>query len=462
MATWKKVLHESSPAADFPSGVALANLGGGNGSTFLRKDGQWATPTDTNTTYSAGTGLTLTGTTFSLTNTYDNYGSWTLNAGNINSVSSGKTVTLSASGATSISQSVSSGNHTITISSTDTNTNTTYSAGTGLSLSSTTFSISTGGVGTSQLADNSINGNKLASGAVNHPSKISNDVINSEHYAAGSIDAEHLASNSVTNAKIADNAVQGDIIADETIAAGKLADDSVASDNIIDGAIVGSKLSTNAVNSSTKLGSNVVTTDKINNGAVTLDKMANDSIRGQHLDATNSPTTGYYLSSSPTPQGMTWVPPVVAHNYVVFNHNFADDIGTSEIYIPWTGISESTTTGYVSNSFMLVPFSNMKFRRFMFRIHTVNQLSATLTVDLKKITNNSTTISTLDTVNLSISYYNNYGQYTIEDGTGSSQFSADVLKGDMVGFSVDASVDWAGHSQYFATSVWEIEGTSIG
>lgn len=418
MATWKKVLHESSPAGDFPSGVALANLGGGSGSTFLRKDGTWATPTDTNTTYSAGTGLTLSGTTFSLTSTYDNYGSWNLNAGNINSVGSGKTVTLSGSGATSISQNVSSGNHTVTISSTDTNT--TYSAGTGLSLSSTTFSISNGGVSTNQLADNSINGNKLATGAVNHPSKISNDVINSEHYTDGSIDEAHLANDSVSTAKIQD----------ESVTDGKIADDAVSSGTIQD-------------------------------SAVTLAKMANDSIRGQHLDATNSPTSGYYLSASPTPQGMTWVAPVVAHNYVVFNHNFADDIGTSEIYLPWTGISESSSAPY-SNSFMLVPFSNMKLRRFMFRINTVNQLSATLTVDLKKVLNNQTAISTVDTVNLSISYYNNNGYYSIEDGTASNQLNYTAVFGEMVGFSVDASIDWAGHQQYFATSIWEIEGASIG
>jgi hypothetical protein len=139
MATWKKVLHESSPAGDFPSGLALANLGGGSGSTFLRKDGTWATPTDTNTTYSAGTGLTLTGTTFSLTNTYDNYGSWTLNAGNINSVSSGKTVTFSGSGATSISQAVSSGNHTITFSTTVNNSH----------WSGTDLAVANGGTGSS-------------------------------------------------------------------------------------------------------------------------------------------------------------------------------------------------------------------------------------------------------------------------------------------------------------------------
>ena len=49
----------------------------GNGTTaqYLRSDGDgsftWATPPDTNTTYSAGTGLTLSGTTFSVTaNTY--------------------------------------------------------------------------------------------------------------------------------------------------------------------------------------------------------------------------------------------------------------------------------------------------------------------------------------------------------------------------------------------------------
>ena len=45
----------------------------GNGTTaqFLRSDGDgtftWATPTDTNTTYTGGTGITLSGTTFSLT-----------------------------------------------------------------------------------------------------------------------------------------------------------------------------------------------------------------------------------------------------------------------------------------------------------------------------------------------------------------------------------------------------------
>jgi hypothetical protein len=46
--------------------VTVAKLpAGATATTFLRGDGTWVTPTDTNTTYTAGTGLTLTGTSFS-------------------------------------------------------------------------------------------------------------------------------------------------------------------------------------------------------------------------------------------------------------------------------------------------------------------------------------------------------------------------------------------------------------
>jgi|GEM_PF-6947608 len=48
---------------------ALSDLGGGSGTTFLRKDGTWANPTIT--TYSAGNDLDLSGTTFSLENDID-------------------------------------------------------------------------------------------------------------------------------------------------------------------------------------------------------------------------------------------------------------------------------------------------------------------------------------------------------------------------------------------------------
>jgi hypothetical protein len=79
-----------------------------------------ATDTNTDTTYSAGTGLSLTGTTFANT-------------------APDQTVTLTGAGATSISGTYPN----FTITSTDTDTNTTYTAGTGLSLSGTEFAINT-------------------------------------------------------------------------------------------------------------------------------------------------------------------------------------------------------------------------------------------------------------------------------------------------------------------------------
>ena len=52
--------------ADDAVGIAeLSATGTASSSTFLRGDNSWVTPTDTNTTYTAGTGITLSGTEFS-------------------------------------------------------------------------------------------------------------------------------------------------------------------------------------------------------------------------------------------------------------------------------------------------------------------------------------------------------------------------------------------------------------
>ena len=66
MATWKKLITTNDDSSYKNSNVTVSDLGGGSGTTqFLRKDGSWSVPpdtnTDTNTTYSAGSGLTLSG-----------------------------------------------------------------------------------------------------------------------------------------------------------------------------------------------------------------------------------------------------------------------------------------------------------------------------------------------------------------------------------------------------------------
>lgn len=76
----------------------------GNGTTaqFLRSDGDgsftWATPTDTNTTYSAGNGITLTGTTFSVAAG----GGLTQDAGGLSHTDTSSQASVNNSGATVI------------------------------------------------------------------------------------------------------------------------------------------------------------------------------------------------------------------------------------------------------------------------------------------------------------------------------------------------------------------------
>ena len=135
-------------------GAAELNVSGnGTTSQYLRSDGDgtftWATPPDTNTTYSVGDGgLTQKNFTTTLYNklngiaaSADNYGSWTVSDGvNTEGIGSGATLEFRGRGATTVSYDAV--NNIVNIESTDTNTdtNTTYSAGTGLTLSGTTFS----------------------------------------------------------------------------------------------------------------------------------------------------------------------------------------------------------------------------------------------------------------------------------------------------------------------------------
>jgi len=66
-----------------------------------------------------------------------------------------------------------------------------YNAGTGLTLTGSTFSITAGGVNTTQLAADAVNGDKIA-----------DDSIDSEHLVDGSIDTAHVANSAISYAKI--------------------------------------------------------------------------------------------------------------------------------------------------------------------------------------------------------------------------------------------------------------------
>jgi len=174
------------------SGQALSNLGGGSGSTFLRKDGTFATPTDTNTTYSiqdgelsqnnftnddhtklnnieagadvtdttnvvaaltAGTNIAIAGDgTISSTDTNTTYSiqDGELSQNNFTNDDhtklNGIETSADVTDTTNVVAALTAGNNIAiagdgTISATDTNTE--YTGGTGLTLSSTTFNVDT-------------------------------------------------------------------------------------------------------------------------------------------------------------------------------------------------------------------------------------------------------------------------------------------------------------------------------
>tara|TARA_R100001463_G_scaffold43080_2_gene90013 strand:+ start:11203 stop:13683 length:2481 start_codon:yes stop_codon:yes gene_type:complete len=181
MATWKKLLSTSDDTNYKNSNVTVSDLGGGSGSTFLRKDGTWATPTDTdtNTTYSTATTSTLglvklytdteqttipNNLTTTASRTYaiqmDSNDKLLVNVPWVNTNTTYSTATSSSLGLVKIGYTESGKNYPVELSSgkmfvtvpwSDTNDNTTYSAGDGLGLSGTTFSISNNSIGPDEL-----------------------------------------------------------------------------------------------------------------------------------------------------------------------------------------------------------------------------------------------------------------------------------------------------------------------
>ena len=190
----------SSGVTALASGQALTNLGGGSGTTFLRKDGTFATPTDTNTTYSvqdgelsqnsftnddhtklneieasadvtdttnvvaaltAGTNIAIAGNgTISATDTNTTYSvqDGELSQNNFTDADHTKLNNIEASAdvtdATNVVAALTAGTNIAiagngTISSTDTNTQ--YTGGTGLTLSGTTFNVDAAQTGITSL-----------------------------------------------------------------------------------------------------------------------------------------------------------------------------------------------------------------------------------------------------------------------------------------------------------------------
>jgi hypothetical protein len=134
--TWATPTDTNTTYSVFTSTVnGLAPLSGGGTTKYLRADGTWVVPPDTNTTYLQATAAAL--------------GLIKLEDDTVQTVAA-NTVTTTASRTYGI-QVNATGQAVVNVPWVDTNTNTTYTAGTGLTLTGTAFSVTANGIGATQL-----------------------------------------------------------------------------------------------------------------------------------------------------------------------------------------------------------------------------------------------------------------------------------------------------------------------
>ncbi|WP_148285333.1 hypothetical protein [Flavobacterium sp. B17] len=164
--------------------VTVAKLpAGATATTFLRGDGTWVTPTDTNTTYTAGSGLTLTGTSFSANDATTGTKGIVQLSGDLTGTAASPTVAKIQNKAVS-STAPTNGQvlkyNTTTSAwepSADADTNTTYTAGNGLTLTGTSFSANDATTGTKGIVQ--LTGDLTGTAASPTVAKIQNKAVSS-------------------------------------------------------------------------------------------------------------------------------------------------------------------------------------------------------------------------------------------------------------------------------------------
>ena len=144
-------------------------------------------------------------------------------------------------------------------------------SGSTLTRSSDGLKVSSGGIGTTELASTSVTGPKIASNAVGQ-SKI----------AAGSVTSAKLATNAVDSDALADAAVDTAALADDAVTQAKVADDAIGAAQIADDAVTAAALANNAVESAA-IKDSAVGSSALASGAVTHVKIGLDAVEGENI-----------------------------------------------------------------------------------------------------------------------------------------------------------------------------------
>jgi hypothetical protein len=172
------------------------------------------TDDDTNTTYTAGNGLVLAGTTFSANpSVVQNRVSQSCSAGSsIRAIDVAGAVTC------------------------ETDTDTTYTAGAGINLSGGVISVPNLGIASAMLNAGAVTTGKIAPKAVTY-AEIADRAVNTGHIAVGAITGTELSSYAVVANKIAAGVVGAAEIATDAVGSAEIAANAVGTEEITTGAV---------------------------------------------------------------------------------------------------------------------------------------------------------------------------------------------------------------------------------
>ena len=148
---------------------------------------------------------------------------------------------------------------------------------------------------------------------------------------------------------------------------------------------------------------------------------------------------------------------IVGNQYMMFSHNFADDMGTTKHYLPWGDQLENAhpTTATAGIAGFLAPY-NMILKKIQFRSDLVNQ-QADITFKVERVDSGDNTADEIASAEFDA---------TISADTmhelNRSDFNNNprVSSGSMAAISMQADTDFnlAGvGATIFITSVWEVE-----
>ena len=147
-------------------------------------------------------------------------------------------------------------------------------------------------------------------------------------------------------------------------------------------------------------------------------------------------------------------------NYIMFCHNFSDDLGTTTHYLPWSDQSESVTapgsSGATTTGF-LTPYK-MTLKKIIWRHDIVSQ-QADVTFKVYRTDSGDNTEDTIATAEYDATIY---ADTTIELNRNDFDNIPEVPANVIASLSIhtDADIDQGGMGyHHFITSVWEVEIT---